>query len=161
MRVLAATCLLMIAGQALAAEPVTLLSKSWQVGYAAQDDQQQVTEYVQAGETVENWTQLVTHQVIIDPDGKFELKKLLKLMRAGFGPDCINFEWKVVEQSKTHAVYTWTHDGCANARAEAERAVMIRTPKGLCRWSYSTRHVPMHVPSLADLDAELAKLPCE
>jgi len=150
---------LMTAGHALAAEPVSVLSKTWQVGYTAQDDQQQLTEYVQPGETVENWTQLVSRQVVFDPEAKFEIKRLLKLMRAGFGGDCINFEWQVIEQTKTRAVYTWTHDGCANARAEAERAVMIRTPRGLCRWGYSTRHVPMHVPSLAELDAELAKLP--
>ena len=156
-----ALALLAACGVLHAADSVTVLAKTWQVGYQAQDEQQQLTEYVLPGDTVENWSALVSRQVIFDPESKFQIKRLLKLMRAGFGPDCINFTWTIVSQSKTQVVYTWTHDGCANARAESERAMMKRVPKGLCRWSYSTRVDPLNTKNLVELDADLAKQSCD
>ena len=153
----------LLAGSAVihAEDSVTVLGKIWKVGYTAQDGQQQLTEYVLPGETVENWSALVTRQFIIDPNGEFQLKRLLKLMRSQFPPDCINFTWSNVKESKTEVLYTWSHDSCDNARAEAERALFKRVPGGLCRWSYSTRVDPLNTKNLEQLDADLAKQSCE
>src|SRR5262245_36467847 len=93
--------LLATSGILHAADSVTVLDLNWQVGHTAQDEQQQLTEYVLPGETVEKWSALVTRHFIFDPQSKFQIKRLLKLMRSGFGPDCINFTWTVVRQTKS------------------------------------------------------------
>jgi len=160
-RTLTALLLLTMAGCLEAAESVSVLGKTWQVGYQAQDEQQQLIEYVLPGETVEKWSALVSRQFLFDPDSKIQIKRLLKLMRAGFPEDCINFKWTIIKQSKTEVVYTWTHDGCDNARAESERAVMKRVPAGLCRWSYATRVDPLDTKDLTALDADLANQSCD
>jgi len=37
---------------------------SWNIGHSAEDQRQRVTEFVRSGETVENWTELVTSQTL-------------------------------------------------------------------------------------------------
>ena len=161
MRALLTAALLVASGSLHAADTVSVLGKTWKVGYTAQDGQQQLTEYVLPGETVENWSALVTRQFIIDPDSRFQLKRLLKLMRSQFPPDCINLTWTIAKETKTEVVYTWQHDSCDNARAEGERALFKRVPGGLCRWSYSTRVDPLNTKNLEQLDADLASQSCE
>lgn len=146
---------------AAAEDSISVLGRSWQVGNSAQDESQQLTEYVLPGEAVENWSALVSHQYIHDPDAKLDLGRLLKLIRGGFPAECINFDWSVVRKNRTEALYTWKHDGCANARAEAERSLLKRVRGGLCRWSYATRVDPLDTLNIAQLDADLARLPCE
>jgi hypothetical protein len=153
-------CMFGACGVLHAGDSVTVLAKTWQVGYSVQDDQQQLNEYVLPGETVENWSALVSRQFVFDPESKFQIKRLLWLIRSGFGTDCINFTWTIVKQSKTDALYTWSHDGCENSRAEAERALMRRVPGGLCRWSYATRVDPLHTKNLSELDSDLARQSC-
>ena len=153
--------ILAVCGVAHADDGVKVLGKTWQVGYTAHDEKQHLTEFVLPGETVEKWSALVTRQFVHDPDSQINLKRLLKLMRDGFPPDCINFTWTVVKQSKTEVVYTWQHDSCDQAPAEGERAIFKRVPGGLCRWSYSTRVDPLNTRNLEELDADLASQSCE
>jgi len=140
---------------------VKVLGQTWQVGHTANDEQQYLTEYVLPGEKVEQWSALVTRLFIKDPDEQFNIKRLMKLQRALFPPDCINLAWTVVRQSKTEVLYTWQHDSCDQAPAEAERALLKRVPGGLCRWSYATRVDPLNTKNLDELDADLAMQACE
>ena len=42
--------------------PFILGDTGWEVGHSAEDQAQRVTEFVRPGQTVENWTELVTWQ---------------------------------------------------------------------------------------------------
>jgi hypothetical protein len=148
-------------GVAHAGDSIKVLGKTWEVGSSQRDEQQHLVEYVLPGEKVEKWTALVTRQFIYDPDSKINIKRLMKLMQAGFPPDCINFTWTVIRQTKTEVVYTWQHDSCDQSQAEAERAIFKRVPGGLCRWSYATRVDPLNTQNLEQLDADLASQDCE
>jgi len=144
-----------------AAEQITVLGKSWQAGYTTKNEQQHLTEYVLPGEVVEKWSALVSRLFIHDPDGRFNIKKLVNTQRALFPPDCINFTWTIIRQTKTEVLYTWQHDSCDQSPAEAERTFMRRVPGGLCRWSYATRVDPLNTKNLDELDADLAQQNCD
>ena len=148
----------------VSAEPeagIKLLGKSWQIGSTSRNEQQQLTEYVLPGEVVEKWSALVSRVFIHDPDARYNIKKLLNLQRSLFPPDCINFTWTVIRQTKTEVLYTWQHDSCEQSPAEAERVLMRRVPGGLCRWSYATRVDPLNTKNLDELDADLAQQNCD
>jgi len=149
------------AEQTGAKDSITVLGKTWQFGYTAKDEQQQIMEYVLPGEVVEKWSALVSRVFIHDPEARYNIKKVLNIQRSLFPPDCINFTWTVIRQTKTEVLYTWQHDSCDQSPAEAERAFMRRVPGGLCRWSYATRVDPLNTKNLEQLDADLANLPCD
>ena len=44
--------------------PFILGDTGWEVGHSAEDQAQRVTEFVRPGQTVENWTELVTWQTL-------------------------------------------------------------------------------------------------
>ena len=144
-----------------AQEEVVVLNKTWQIGYTAENAQQQLSEYVIAGESVENWSELVTRQIFIDPTSRISLNKLINLIRNGFGRDCNDFNWTVVKSTEYEVLYTWSHNGCSNFAAQAERALITRVPKGLCRWAYATKKPPLNTPTEVILDVDLAKQSCD
>jgi hypothetical protein len=149
------------AGVASAADAITVLDKSWEVGYSAQNEQQQLTEYVLPGEKVEAWSALVSRQVLFDPDAGIELGRLVGLIRDAFDPGCKKLRWKVVEQSRTKAIYTWSHEGCAGSGREAERTVIVRASRGWCRWAYATKSGTIDARAARALDTDFARLSCD
>lgn len=151
-----------IAGVSSAADSISVLGRRWEVGYTAQNAQQQLTEYVLPGEKVEAWSALVTRQILLDPEGRIELKRLVGLIHDAIDPGgCKNFQWKVVKESKSKTIYTWSHEGCPNNGPEAERTVIVRASRGWCRWAYATRSGPVDPRAAKTLDADFAKLSCD
>lgn len=156
-----ALTLIGVVGELHAEEEITILDKSWHVGFSDVRANQQVTEYVLAGETVENWRELVTRQMVADPNGTIPLDRLAAIIRNGFGPDCKGFSWSVVKSTKTKLVYAWSHKGCANFPAQEERTLLLRIPAGICRWAYATKKPPLDDATVSKLDADLATQSCQ
>ena len=156
-----ALALISIGGELHAEEPITLLDKAWHIGFSNSNAKQQVTEYVLSGETVENWRELVTRQILADPDGTIALDRLAATIRNGFGRDCKDLFWLVVKSTKTKLVYTWSHKGCARYPAQEERTLLLRVPAGICRWAYVTKNPPLDDAIVSKLDADLAKQSCD
>src|SRR6478672_8051698 len=87
---------LLIGAPALAADR-TFDNRAWSVGYEAGNDEQHLTEYVVQPETVEAWSEFVTNQVVFDSAHRLELSRLLSLIKGGFGPDCKDLKWTILE----------------------------------------------------------------
>jgi len=118
-------------------------ARGWKVGYDASDLTQRITEYVLPSEAVESWSELVTRQVVFDPEHRVSPQALLDLIRTGFGADCKDLRWTVLENTQQQAVYEWSHSGCAEYPAQYEVSRLARCEAGLCRWAYSTKRVPV------------------
>jgi hypothetical protein len=116
--------------------------RTWKVGYEASDAQQSITEYVLPSEKVEAWTELVTRQVVFDREHRIPTLKLLELIKNGFGSDCKNFKWTIVQQQPNNIVYEWSHSGCQGYPAQYEVSRLATCREGLCRWAYTTKRVP-------------------
>jgi hypothetical protein len=148
------------AEQPKAQDAVTLLSRDWKVGHRAGNEQQQVVEYVLPGDSVRSWQELLTRQSVTDPESRISIGRLLDAMRRGFTSDCKDFSWTVVSQTDARATVAWSHTGCDRYPAQAERFVISRVSSGLCKWAYATKSPPLKAAIEAQLDDELAKLPC-
>ncbi|HEX9163173.1 MAG TPA: hypothetical protein VF980_15820 [Thermoanaerobaculia bacterium] len=118
--------------------------RPWIVGYDAADGRQHVTEYVLRNETVEHYTELVTHQVILDVHHEISMADLLGAIRKGFGPDCRNFAWTILSQDAAHATYRWSHSGCDGYSSQAEIARLSLTKEGISRWAYTSMVLPLN-----------------
>src|SRR5438445_7864446 len=104
--------------------------RTWSVGYDARDASQHITEYVIPPDTVDSWSELVTSQVFSDPKHQLELALLPERIRSGFGADCRNFKWTILEESKTSILYEWSHDGCASYPPQYEVSQLFVCKKG-------------------------------
>ncbi len=143
------------------AATIMLDSRPWSVGYDAADDQQHITEFVLEGQVVENWQELFTRQIMFDPGGKIPMNRFVELTRAGFGPDCKDLHWSVLRQSESEAIYNWSHSGCASYPPQHEISRLSRSPRGLCRWAYSSKRVPLAPSAVDKYLAIVEKLPCD
>lgn len=52
------------------------LNRTWVLGYSGQDDQRYIREYVIPGETVQNWSELLTHQGTTVPASREKLSRI-------------------------------------------------------------------------------------
>lgn len=116
-------------------------ARNWSVGFRTENATQKITEYVLQGQTVEAWRELITRQEFTGKGIPFD--KMLAQMRAGFGPDCASMRWDVLRQNETEAVYQWSHEGCRNYPPQFEVARLSRTERGICRWAYASKEVPL------------------
>ena len=133
---------LLLCGSALAADR-SFDKRAWSVGYDARDAEQHLTEYVVSPETVESWSELITHQVVADPTHGMELAKLASRMKSGFSQDCRKFKWKILKKSKSSLLYEWSHAGCSAYPPQYEVSLLSTCDEGVCRWAYATKRVPM------------------
>jgi hypothetical protein len=138
----------------------SVLAKDWKVGHTARNNEQQVTEFVLPGQTVHSWTELLSRQIVIAAPG-LSLSRFLEAMRQGFGADCKDMQWRVVKETDNEALYAWSHAGCEKFPPQAERALITKVSKGVCRWAYVTKSPPLSREVESQLDAELAALPCD
>lgn len=84
-------------------------SRQWQLGYQAATDSQAIREYVLPGQTVHNWTELVTSQYFardVSPKALFE-QFTLQVSRG-----CPSLRTSIIEESNDTIIFEWQHDGC-------------------------------------------------
>ena len=144
-----------------ASDRIQILSKEWESGYSAKNAQQELHEYVLPGQTVHDWTELVTRQVLSDSTSKVPLDRFIQQIRRGFGTDCKDLVWRIESQTETEVLYSWAHAGCSKYPAQAERSLLRRVPRGICRWAYATKSPPLSVDSALALDKDLANQSCD
>lgn len=117
--------------------------RAWKVGNDASDDTQHVVEYVLPGQTVDQWKELVTHQVMFDPKHKADIPRLLDTMKAQLSAGCPSLSWSVLSQSPTAATYEWSHAICGGYPPQHEISTLSICSDAVCRWAYSTQLVPV------------------
>jgi hypothetical protein len=116
--------------------------RAWKVGNDASDDREHVVEYVLPGQTVDQWKELVTHQVMFDPQHKADIPRLLDTMKAQLSAGCPSLSWTVLSQSATAATYEWSHETCGGYPPQYEISTLSICSEAVCRWAYSTKLVP-------------------
>jgi tetratricopeptide (TPR) repeat protein len=110
-------------------------SRHWQLGKQAASSTQEIREYVLPGETVKNWTELVTSGFYIGstvpPRAAFEgLAKNLK-------NSCPSFWSGIIEESTDSIIYEWgNRDSVSTCPAQHEIARMVRFQSGMAHLHY-------------------------
>ena len=120
--------------------PIAMDERGWQVGHEAENDRQSLVEFVLPGETVNNWSELYTMQVIhgvplhlgaadmIMTDENAETVRL---------PSCTVIEQEMLSQTATEVLYTQTLSQCAPMRDEYSVRKILRGPTTITEVSWS------------------------
>jgi len=96
----------------------------WALGYSQAAGDRAIREYVLAGESVENWTELVTTLyagVSVEPHALYEH------FRNDIARDCASLEISVVEETATSVLFEWRHQGCQGIAAQHELHRVVNT----------------------------------
>jgi hypothetical protein len=117
--------------------------RAWTVGYDAKDDTQHLTEYVVQPDTVESWSELITHQRFSDPKHILTVGSLSEYFRSRLGANCPSFKWNVLEDSKSSILYEWSHDSCDSYPPQFEVSRLFKCANDFCRWAYTSKRVPI------------------
>jgi hypothetical protein len=103
-------------------------SRHWQLGSQSGDGSRNIREYVLSGQTVDNWSELVTSgywAVLVSPRSHFEYFRRLMLH------DCPAARISVIEESADTILFEWQHDGCGSYPAQHELRRISRCRTGM------------------------------
>ncbi|MCZ6718090.1 MAG: hypothetical protein O6944_02910 [Gammaproteobacteria bacterium] len=114
--------------------------RKWSEGYSDQI----VKEFVLPGETVENWTELVTIQTFPGMQTRMTAKKLmLRFKKKITRKDCPDVMWNVITESEEEVVYEWRTIDCPGWDNQYEVSKVIRGKTGIHRSAYTNRELPI------------------
>lgn len=114
--------------------------RNWQEGHKTRNSRQMLLEYVLAGETVKNWSELVSVQTVFDVRPEISAQDFVDhIMRTHKSkkPGCATISHRVLAATQTDVLYEQTLAGCAPFRDEFSVRKVIRGPRTLTEASYS------------------------
>jgi hypothetical protein len=120
--------------------------RDWELGNRFAEGNRVVLEYVLSGETVENWSELITVQSFVD--ATMTPRDLLSVLQQQTLKDCPNAMWNVIRQSDSDIVVEWRTEGCvgpADSDDQYEITRALSGPLALHTVSYVTKRQP-HLP---------------
>lgn len=85
----------------------------WEVGHTDSSGATFIVEYVRKGESVEDWSELVTVLFTAIPLTPETFAPYIDLLRHELGKNCWSFEWSEEHRTDTELVLDWRHRGCA------------------------------------------------
>ena len=114
--------------------------RNWKVGHSSKGSNPLVIEYVLPGETVQNWSELVTVQIVsgvsLDVSAAGFVADMADRNKSG-KPGCATVSQQILESTPTEVLYEQTLAGCAPFRDEYSIRKAIRGPRTLTEVSYS------------------------
>lgn len=100
--------------------------REWEVGYESQNKIQSIVEYVLKGETVENWTEMVTAHRSFGLQDKISLEEYMNRLKQNLSKKCPSIRWDVHRKSKTDITYSWEMKDCEGMDEQYEIGRLIR-----------------------------------
>jgi hypothetical protein len=128
----------------------------WIVGDHAGNDSGLVVEFVVAGESKDDWTELVTMQAYKVAEGEFPPpEKAAELLENRMRARCPTAEWEVLDSKPESVLYRWRTAACPPHPDESEMARILALPDTTVRIAYTTRKGPIPAADRARLRAWL------
>lgn len=118
--------------------------EGWKSGNVQETKDALLMEFVKAGETVANWTELLTVQQFRRSSGSPSPRGFYDRLRAGREALCPGVsEWRIVTEEAATVLYEWNTSGpCDNQPAQWEIARLIFARKTGYRVAFTTRTQP-------------------
>lgn len=117
--------------------------ESWKAIHAADDGHQTIVEFVGPAETLENWREMCTIQMLDDRRSWGTPREVMQQLEASMRGRCPEVRWSVVEELVDRIVYEWQIQGCAGQPDQGEVAMLLRGKDGMHRTAYSHRYLPL------------------
>jgi len=104
-----------------------------------------VLEYVLSGETVENWTELITVMSFIGAQESMSPEDFIPLMKESLFEDCPTAMWNIIRQSDSEVIVESRTEGCVgpvDSDDQYEIARFVKGSRAIHRVSYATKRQP-------------------
>ncbi len=82
----------------------------WKLGYTATQGDQTLWEYVLSGETVENWSELITVQSFTGSQGSTAPAEAMRRVRDATLHQCPDAMWNAIRESETEVLFEWREE---------------------------------------------------
>ena len=98
--------------------PIPKDDRKWKKGHSTVNKKQVIIEWVPPGETVQNWSELVTMHIIRNTSRTLTPLKLAEITKEEFKKTCANVTQKIISITTNSALIERTTTSCAPARDE-------------------------------------------
>lgn len=117
----------------------------WVVGTHEGNPQAMLLQFVAQGETMDDWTALVTMQAFtLGEGGQFpDAEQAARMLEERMRVRCPQVEWSELSRTAWSVTYRWRTRGCANQPDESEVARVIVSPTRTLRIAYTARPGPL------------------
>jgi len=92
------------------------LGRQWE-----QREVQHLKEFVREGETLDNWTDLITWHALKKGSTPVPLETLLNSQREAIRAICPSLVWNIIERKERAVLYEWRISNCKPSKAELEK----------------------------------------
>ena len=118
-------------------------NRSWELGFSQNQGEVIFEEYVLVGESVENWSELVSIQFFPGLQKTTNPDIFEAAMHRDLVLICPSVEWVSIYQSADERIWEWNIVNCQGQPAQSEIARLKVTDKGFHVWHYAIKEAPM------------------
>lgn len=98
--------------------PIPKDDREWKKGHSAVKDNQTVIEWVPPGETVQNWSELITLHTIHKSSRNLSPEIMAETIKEEFKKTCADVTQNIISSTNTNVLFERTTTSCAPARDE-------------------------------------------
>jgi len=110
--------------------------RKWQAGHQQVNRNTLNTEFVLPGESVQNWTELVSHQRMFHMSRRESPREAMERIRTLTQQAVPDVLWNVLDESDDHIMYEWRTEGNDEQDAQHEIARLIAGQRDMHRIAY-------------------------
>ncbi|MEA2078948.1 MAG: hypothetical protein U9P00_03670 [Pseudomonadota bacterium] len=113
----------------------------WEFGYEHEEPGYFILEYVPTGQTIDNWSHLLTFQgfAVHTKPHRITLRNKVERLEKRMRTRCKNTIWKVLWEKEDRVIYEWRVFRCPEVESQAEIAAFIAGNSTLFRTAYTLK----------------------
>lgn len=117
--------------------------EKWTLGWSQNQNGGLFEEYVLPGESVQNWSELVTIQFFPGLQDKTNPDIYEASIKRGLVQVCPDIQWESIEQQDGSRLWGWSIQNCPGQPDQSELAQLVRTRMGFHVVHYAIKKSPM------------------
>lgn len=136
--VLMAVLLLPLSAEAAEKPEMHFDNRPWKIGFQGQEGNQKLIEFVVDGETVENWTELVTIQMFVGMTAPVD--RWLAGFKEQMEKDVKPTKWNAIRSSESDVLFEWEIKGHPAIPDQYEIDRLIQGKEGFYFFHYANKN---------------------
>jgi hypothetical protein len=123
---------------------LTFDGRVWSIGYQASNFQGSIIEYILSGESIENWTELVTIQTFLGLQKNTSAQAFAEKTKENLKAQCQDLRWNILKQTEDDVIYEWSIKNCPIDKDQHEIARIVSGKYGIYVFHYVTKKIPIN-----------------